>query len=117
MHVLILVVDDEPSIREVLAELLRDEGYHVHCAADGQAGLEMAAEEAPDVVLSDISMPRVDGVELVRRLRSRGQDMPVILISARYADVDLPGVRFIAKPFDVDHLMAAVERSLADGAP
>lgn len=117
MQFLILAVDDDPAILEVLTELLRDEGYRVHCAEDGQMALDLAATEDPDVILSDVTMPRIDGVELVRRLRSRGQSVPVVLISARYTAVDLPGVRFLTKPFDVDHLVAAIERSLTQGAP
>lgn len=113
---LVLVVDDEPAIREALAEVLLDEGYQVRCAEDGQAALDLAAREAPDVIVSDVTMPRVDGVELVHRLRMRGQRTPVVLISARYATVDLPGVRFLTKPFDVDTVMSAVEHSLTAAA-
>ena len=117
MRHLVLVVEDEPAIRDALVELLFDEGYRVSCAADGQAALDLVSREAPDVIVSDVTMPRVDGVELVHRLRMRGQHVPVVLISARYAAVDLPGVRFLTKPFDVDSVMAAIEHSLAAATP
>lgn len=113
---MILVVDDEPLIREVLGELLADEGYLVGRAADGQEALDQVDARPPDLIVSDVTMPRIGGVELVRRLRARGLSVPVILVSANYAMVDLPGVRFVAKPFDFDHLMDVIERSLLDGA-
>lgn len=116
MSYLILVVDDEPLIREVLAMFLEDEGYRVVQAVDGQAALDLAAAQAPDVVVSDVRMPRLDGVELVRQLRARGLDVPVILVSAHYAGVDVPGVRFLGKPFDLDAIIIEIERGLTGRA-
>ena len=66
MPYLILVVDDEPDIRDVLGEVFVEEGYRVHRAADGQEALTLAAQEPPDVVVSDIRMPRMDGLDLDR---------------------------------------------------
>jgi CheY-like chemotaxis protein len=106
---LVLVVDDDPAIREVLGEVLADEGYRVHAAADGREALEMVASAPPHLILSDVRMPHVDGLELVRRLRSLDHGMPVVLISAHSAGVDLPGVHFLAKPFDLDAITRAVE--------
>lgn len=117
MRLLILIVDDEPGIREVLGDYLADEGYRVRTAQDGHEALAAAIAEPPDVVLSDVTMPRMNGVELIHRLRARGQDVPVVLISANYAAVDLPGVRFLTKPFDLDAITAAIEMSLADRPP
>ena len=113
MPSLVLVVDDEPDIRLVLSHVLADEGYHVHAAADGQEALDIIERESPDVIITDVRMPRVDGIELVRRLRAGGRDLPIVIVSAHYAAVDLPGVRFVPKPFDLDHIVEAVELSLA----
>lgn len=108
MPPLILIVDDESLIRDVLAATLSDDGFRVHTAPDGQQALDQAAAEPPDLIISDVSMPNMDGATMLTRLRERGDGMPVILISARYVAVDLPGVRFIPKPFDLDHLSATV---------
>ncbi|MFN8590370.1 MAG: response regulator [Thermomicrobiales bacterium] len=109
----VLVVDDEPAVREVVASLLEEEGYAVRRARDGLQALEAMNESTIDLVVSDVSMPVLDGPTLVREMRCRGYVGPVVLMSAVYADVDLPGVRFVPKPFDLDHLLAAVERALA----
>ena len=94
----VLVVDDEPAIREVIATLLEDEGYLVRHAKDGQEALETINGNQIDLIVSDVVMPRLDGASLVRKLRGRGHVMPVVLMSAVYADVDLPGVRFVPSP-------------------
>ena len=113
VRALVLVVDDEPMIREILAEWLVEEGYRVHCAADGQEALDLVGAEIPDVIVTDIRMPRVHGLQLVERLRANGQAVPVVFISAHYVGVDVPGVRFVGKPFDLGHISAAVAQSLA----
>lgn len=113
MPYLILIVDDEPMMREVLGDVMTSEGYRVRCAKDGQEALEVVAIEPPDLIVSDVAMPGVDGVELVRRLRGRGADVPVVLISGHAARVKLPGVRFIRKPFEIDHLIMEVSRALS----
>src|SRR5215204_634757 len=106
----ILVVDDERPICDLLAELFEEEGYRVLRAYDGVTALATAERYRPDLILSDVMMPGLDGVSLTRRLRERGQRVPVVLMSAVYADVDLPHVRFVPKPFDVDNVLAVVER-------
>ena len=108
----ILVVDDERPICDLLADLFDDEGYDVRRAYDGQSALAAAERQRPDLVLSDVMMPGLDGVSLVHRLRDRGIRVPVVLMSAVHADVDLPYVRFIPKPFDVDHVLDVVQRTL-----
>jgi two-component system response regulator MprA len=109
----VLVVDDEPAIREVITTLLEDEGYLVRHAKDGLEALETIAGDEIDLIVSDVVMPRLDGASLVRKLRGRGHDMPVVLMSAVYADVDLPGVRFVPKPFEIDRLLGTVASALA----
>lgn len=113
MSALILVVDDEPAIRGVLAAVLADEGYRVVTARDGQEALEQLAREHPDLILSDVTMPRMGGVALVRRICHRHRGVPVVVVSAYHAGVDEPGVRFVPEPFDLDRLADAVAGCLA----
>jgi CheY-like chemotaxis protein len=108
----VLVVDDEPAIREVIATLLEDEGYLVRHAKDGLEALNAINGDRIDLIVSDVVMPRLDGASLVRRLRRRGHLTPVVLMSAVYADVDLPGVRFVPKPFEIDRLLGTVASAL-----
>jgi CheY-like chemotaxis protein len=108
----VLVVDDEPAIREVIATLLEDEGYLVRHAKDGLEALDTITGDEIDLIVSDVVMPRLDGASLVRKLRRRGHVMPVVLMSAVYADVDLPGVRFVPKPFEIDRLLGTVASAL-----
>jgi two-component system response regulator MprA len=109
----VLVVDDEPAIRETVATLLEEEGYQVRRARDGVEALSTLAGDRIDLILADINMPRLDGATLVRKLRGRGNRIPVVLMSAIYADVDLPDVRFVPKPFAIDRLLGAVTSALA----
>ena len=108
----VLVVDDEPAIREVIATLLEDEGYLVRHAKDGLEALDAINGNRIDLIVSDVVMPRLDGASLVRKLRRLGHLMPVVLMSAVYADVDLPGVRFVPKPFEIDRLLGTVASAL-----
>jgi two-component system, OmpR family, response regulator MprA len=108
----VLVVEDEPAIREVVADLLQDEGYAVGQASDGLQAIDQLEVDDVDLVLSDVRMPRLDGPSLARRLRRRGHAVPVVLISAVDVEVDLPGVRFLPKPFDRDHLLHVVGSAL-----
>ena len=108
----VLIVDDEVVFREVLSTVLRDEGYAVRTAADGEAALRLIGEERPGLIISDVMMPQVSGVELLRRLRDAGEQIPVILMSAGYRERDLPEVHFVAKPFDFDELIPLVRQLL-----
>jgi DNA-binding response OmpR family regulator len=108
----ILVVDDDHDIAQILTELLTEEGYRVRCTFDGQAALREIAQDPPDLVLADVVMPQLDGVTLANQLRPPDSGIPVILISAVYDDVDVPGVHFLAKPFDLDALLRVVTRIL-----
>jgi two-component system, OmpR family, response regulator MprA len=110
----VLVVEDEPVIRELMSILLEDEGYAVHQAVDGLQALEMLEQHGVDLVLSDVKMPRLDGASLVHRLRSRGDAIPVVLMSAVYAEVDLPGVRFLRKPVNCEHLLTIIAAALRE---
>jgi two-component system, OmpR family, response regulator MprA len=109
----VLIVEDEPAVREVVVELLQDEGYAVRQASDGLQAIDELEVDDVDLVLSDVRMPRLDGPSLARRLRGRGRAVPVVLMSAVDVEVDLPGVRFLPKPFDCDHLLHVVGSALA----
>ena len=104
----VLVVDDERVLAALVAELLAEEGYAVRCAFDGAQALAEVERDPPDVLVTDLMMPRLDGLDLARRLRADGRRVPVVVMSAVHVDVILPGVRFLAKPFDLDDLLAAV---------
>ncbi len=106
----VLVVDDDRHIVDVLAEVLESEGYTVRKAYDGMDALQEAAIASPDLVLSDVAMPKMNGVALAQRLRERGT--PVVLLSAAVADPRLPGVPYVVKPFDLDQILAVVARFL-----
>jgi two-component system response regulator MprA len=114
----ILVVDDEPLIRDVVVDLLRDEGYAVVIADDGLAALEMIQQEAPALVLMDVMMPRMDGRAAFRAMRehAHGDSLPVILMSAMVEPTDLdPEITaFLRKPVDLDQLLALIARLLAN---
>jgi CheY-like chemotaxis protein len=110
----ILVVEDEPVIRELMAILLEEEGYAVRQACDGLEALQMVDQHPVDLILSDVKMPRLDGASLARQLRTRDDPLPVILMSAVYAEVDLPGVRFLRKPVAGEHLLAIIATTLRE---
>jgi two-component system response regulator MprA len=113
----ILVVEDEPLIRDVLEAVLADEGYTVVTAGDGQAALEVLTQGVPDLVLMDVMMPRMDGPTTYQVIRSHAHLalLPVILMSAvaRPADLDPAITAFLRKPFDVDDLLPLIARVLA----
>jgi DNA-binding response OmpR family regulator len=112
----ILVVDDDHTVVALLVDLLNEEGYRVRYAFDGQAALREIARDAPDLVLTDMTMPHVNGVSLAGRLRLSGWMMPVVLMSAGYGAADVPGFPFVAKPFDLDVLLQVVTHALDDGS-
>jgi two-component system KDP operon response regulator KdpE len=113
----ILVVDDEPQLTRVLRTGLTSRGYDVRAAADGLAGFEAFNDWHPDLVITDLAMPNVDGLELCRRLRAVSQ-VPIIVLSAKgeektkVAALDLGADDFVTKPFGIDELLARVRASL-----
>ena len=114
----VLVVDDEPALRDALESSLAFEGYEVATASDGVEALDAIAENKPDLVLLDIMMPRMDGLTAVRRLRSRGDNVPVLMLTARDAvgdrvtGLDVGADDYLAKPFELDELLARVRALL-----
>jgi two-component system response regulator MprA len=109
----VLVVDDEPAIRETLSDLLEDEGFIVTRARDGLEALQLMESRVFDLVVSDVKMPRLDGASMARQLRRQGFPIPIVLMSAVYAGVDLAGISFIPKPFDFDVLLRRIREALA----
>jgi DNA-binding response OmpR family regulator len=113
----ILVVDDEPMVREVVQRYLAREGYLVLTAADGAAALRLADEAAPDLIVLDVMLPAIDGLEVCRRLREQSQ-APIVLLTARGDEADkVLGFGFgaddyLVKPFSPRELVARVQAVL-----
>ena len=109
----VLVVDDDPGIRELIEELLTDEGYAVVAAANGAEAVQMVDKADPWLVLLDMRMPVLDGWGFVRELQSRPQLPPIIVLSAaRSAEAwaaEVDAVGWLAKPFDLSDLLQLVE--------
>ena len=114
----ILVVDDEPAVRDSLDRALRLEGYKVDLAADGAEALEMLGEDSADAVVLDLMMPRVDGLEVCRRMRAAGDRTPVLVLTARDAvsdrvkGLDAGADDYLVKPFALDELLARLRALL-----
>jgi DNA-binding response OmpR family regulator len=114
-HGKILLVEDEPALARVYARALLASGFVVHHAPNGALGLARALEEDFDVVVSDVCMPEMSGLELLRHLRQQRPDMPVILLTAQldsdlYSQArDLGSVRYLLKPVRMEQLARAVQ--------
>ncbi|MGO9902059.1 MAG: response regulator transcription factor [Solirubrobacteraceae bacterium] len=114
----ILVVDDEPAVRRALERALRLERYDVDLAADGREALDTLAERAADVVILDVSMPVIDGLEVCRRLRAAGDHTPILMLTARDAiddrvkGLDVGADDYLVKPFALRELQARLRALL-----
>ncbi|MEU8249263.1 response regulator transcription factor [Nonomuraea sp. NPDC048916] len=121
----LLVVDDEPNIRELFSASLRMAGFEVLTAADGREALRVAEESCPDLVMLDVLLPDLDGLTVATRLRSRGRRVPVLFVTAkdtpedRIAGLGL-GEDYVTKPFSLEEVIArirAVLRRTRRGVP
>jgi two-component system, OmpR family, response regulator MprA len=114
----VLVVDDEPSVREALERVLRLDGFDVELAEDGMQAVRRMAVQAPDAVVLDVLMPRLDGLEVCRRLRDTGDRTPVLMLTARDAVGDrVAGLEagaddYLVKPFALEELLARLRALL-----
>jgi two-component system KDP operon response regulator KdpE len=118
----ILIVDDDPAIRDSLSKELRAAGYSTMTAADGSEGMSAFQSQVPDLVLTDLAMPRSDGFELIAAIRASSR-VPIIVLSVRGADpdkvraLDLGADDFVTKPFSMTELLARVRAQLRRTAP
>jgi two-component system KDP operon response regulator KdpE len=116
-HRRILVVDDEPQITRVLRTSLSSQGYDLRVANDGETALEIMKDWTPDLVITDLSMPNMDGLELCRRLRPSTQ-IPIIVLSVRGEEktkvqaLDAGADDYVTKPFGIEELLARVRANL-----
>jgi DNA-binding response OmpR family regulator len=114
----ILIVDDEEPVRDILDEYFAGQGYVVQTAASGVEALAIAGRERPDLVLLDVSMPKMDGVEVLRRLRALHDDLAVIMVTANEdlgvarETLKIGALDYVAKPFDFRYLDRAVTAGL-----
>jgi two-component system response regulator MprA len=124
----LLVVDDEPELRNALSRALRLAGYRVAVAADGRSGLGAVASDRPDLVVLDVMMPQMGGIEVCRTLRRNGDGTPVLMLTAldgvrdRVAGLDAGADDYLVKPFALEELFARVRALLrrtppGDGPP
>ncbi len=117
MTATILVVEDDDTLQETLAYNLRKEGYLVETAGDGLTALQLALQRKPDLILLDIMLPGLDGIELTRRLRQQS-NVPILMLTARDDEVDrvvgleVGGDDYLTKPFSMRELMARVKAHL-----
>jgi len=118
----ILVIEDEPQIADLLRRGLLYEGYSVEIASDGEAGLAMARDRPPDLVLLDLMLPGIDGLTVCKRLRA-GSGVPILILTAkdavrdRVAGLDAGADDYVIKPFSFDELLARVRAQLRRRQP
>jgi two-component system response regulator QseB len=110
----VLLIEDDPSLSEILVEIMTAENYAVTAARDGQSGLHLALTRSYEVIILDRGLPAIDGIDLLARLRSRGVVTPVIILSAlglpsdRIDGLDAGAEDYLSKPFDVGELLARI---------
>ncbi len=119
----ILVVDDDRAVRESLRRSLAFNGYQVDLASDGQAALDAVTAQRPDAMVLDVMMPRLDGLEVCRRMRAGGDDLPILVLTARDAvsdrvsGLDAGADDYLPKPFALEELLARLRALLRRRSP
>ena len=118
----LLLVEDDRGVRESLVRALEIEGFAVSTASDGLAALDMAAGQTHDAMILDVMMPRLDGLEVARRMRARGETIPILMLTARHDvssrvdGLDAGADDYLVKPFALDELLARIRALLRRGA-
>ncbi len=119
----ILVVDDDHGISDSLERALRREGYTVGTAQDGEMALAAVASDAPDAIILDVAMPKLDGLSVCRRLRADGNAVPILVLTARHslgdrvAGLDAGADDYLVKPFALEELLARLRSIMRRAAP
>ncbi len=119
----ILVVDDEKPISDILRFNLTKTGYEVLCAYDGEEGLKLALEENVDLILLDVMLPKLEGFEVLKMVREKKKNVPILMLTAREEEVDkILGLEwgaddYITKPFSMRELLARVKANLRRSVP
>ena len=120
----IIVVDDESTIRDSLQELLIEKGFDVLQASDGESGYDLIAQENPDLLIIDILLPKIDGIDLCGKIRKNGKlkHIPIILMTGIYMDFNFRlkiqrGIAddFIVKPLQYDEILTKIDKLLSPG--
>jgi two-component system response regulator VicR len=120
---MVLTVEDDPAILRGLSDNLRFEGYQVITASDGETGYELQREKKPDLIVLDLMLPRMSGLEFCRKLRAEGIQTPILILTARSEEpdrvlgLDLGADDYVTKPFSVRELMARVRALLRRSQP
>ncbi|SYX87143.1 response regulator [Paenibacillus alvei] len=119
----VLIVDDQNGIRVLLMEVFSSEGYTTYQASNGKMALEIVREESPDIVLLDMKIPGMDGLEILKQIKLMKPHMNVIMMTA-YGELDmikeatdLGALMHFTKPFDIDEMRVAVNMTLEQGQP
>ena len=119
----VLIVEDDPSIALGLRMNLEAEGYEVMSAEDGEMALDVVRSDAPELIILDVMLPKLNGFEVLRTLRQEGHTMPIIILSARTGEIDkvtgleLGAEDYVAKPFSLAELLARIRAALRRGSP
>jgi len=119
----VLIAEDDRSVRQSLQRALRYEGYDIGLAVDGAEALEAVKDDRPDALILDIMMPHVDGLSVCRRIRSKGDDLPILMLTAKHeisdrvAGLDAGADDYLVKPFALEELLARLRALLRRTAP
>ena len=119
----VLIAEDDRSVRQSLQRALRYEGYDISLAVDGAEALESVKDDRPDVLILDIMMPHVDGLSVCRRIRAKGDDLPILMLTAKHeitdrvAGLDAGADDYLVKPFALEELLARLRALLRRTAP
>jgi DNA-binding response OmpR family regulator len=114
----VLIIEDEPNMVLGLRDSCEYEGYHVVVAGDGENGVDQALRTRPDIILLDVMLPRMSGLEVCRSLRNKGVEIPIIMLTARSQEIDkVIGLEtgaddYVTKPFSINELMARIRAHL-----